>query len=109
MAAASRKPPQDFEGRYFDLVESAMEGMDKKIDRIDAKQTSTENNVNRLNTKVNRLENEVFPNQAKTIKDLPAWYRDPAIIKLLTLVFGAIILVVSLIGALFGKSLPSVF
>lgn len=102
MAAAARKKPEDFEGRYFDMVEASMEGMDKKIDRLDGTVTS-------LTKKVGKLENEVFPNQPQNAKDLPKWYRDPAVIKLLTLVAGAIILITSLAAALLGKSLPGIF
>lgn len=105
----AKKKSGDFENRFFDLLEGTIEGIDKKVDRLSEDTKNNTTGINKVATRIGRLENVVFPEQILSTKDLPAWYRDPAVIKLLTLVAGAVVLLISLIAALFGAKLPGVF
>lgn len=89
-----RRSKNDLENQLLGLLENTMGGMDGKIDRLDRR--------------VGKLEDEIFPKIIKP-SQLPPWYRDPAIIKLLTLVVGAVLVVLFIVAALKGIKLPGIF
>lgn len=93
MSPKTKKQNEELESQLLGLLKGTIGGMDKKIDRID-KRTS-------------RLENAVFPNIAPA-EPLPPWYRDTALLKLLSLVVAALIVVLTIIASLHGIKLPSI-
>lgn len=95
MAATHRKQNDELESQLLSLLKGTIGGMDKKIDRIDRR--------------TRKLENAVFPNVPQTVQQLPAWYRDPAIIKLLTFVVAGLVLLLVIIASLRGIKLPGIF
>jgi len=97
----------DFEDRFFTLLEGTIQGIDKKVDKLGSSLQDNTNETRKINSRVAKLENTVFPSQTQqTAQDLPSWWRDPNIIKLLSLVFGAIIIILTLYAALKGIKVP---
>lgn len=92
MSPSKKKQNEELESQLLGLLKGTIGGMDKKIDRIDKR--------------IGRLENAVFPNVAPQ-EPLPPWYRDTALLKLLTLVVAALIIVLTIIASLHGIRLPS--
>lgn len=121
--SAAKKTPSDFEDRFFDLLENTIKGIDKKVDKISDDQATNSaetrkvyNQVMRQDERIKQLEKivkalnkAVFPEHIAQPSDLPAWYRDPNLIKLFSLIFGAIILLVALFAGLKGIKLPGIF
>lgn len=97
----------DFEDRFFTLLEGTIQGIDHKVDQLGNDLKVNTNETRKINSRVAKLENTVFPTApTQTVKDLPTWWRDPNIIKLLSLVFAAIIIILTLFAALKGIKLP---
>lgn len=109
--AATRKKSGNFEDRFFDLLESTIEAIDKKVDQNsnDIKDSLSEikkksDTIRRLSDRVKKLEEKVFEQSAPatSTKELPAWYRDQNIIKLATYIIGFLVLVATIYAGLKG-------
>lgn len=113
MASRHKKTENDFENRFFDLLETTIEGVDKKVDKIDAAQAKQAESQRRLEDtqktvshRLGRLERKVFPNTPSTVQQLAPFWRDPAIIKLFTLIAAAIFVFLVIIAGLRGYKIP---
>lgn len=93
--ATRKKQNEELESQLLGLLKGTIGGMDKKI----AKNTR----------RIDILEDEVFPKQPQNVQQLPSWWRDPALIKLFTLIVGAAILILFIIASLKGIKLPGIF
>lgn len=108
--ASKRKPTNDFENRFFDLLEGTIEGIDKKTDKIASEQQEQRGMLNGVTQRLDRLERKVFPNISPANRsNLPPWYRDPQLIKLFTFVVATLFLLLVIIASLRGIKLPGVF
>jgi len=92
MAPKTKKQNEELESQLLNLLKGTIGGMDKKIDRIDRR--------------ISKLENAVFPAAVPSVP-LPPWYRDTQLLKLLTLLVAALIIVLTIIASLHGIKLPS--
>jgi len=108
--ASKRKASDDFENRFFDLLEGTIEGIDKKTDKISDEQQRQRGMLSTVNERLGRLERKVFPKPNSTSRqDLPVWYRDPQLIKLFTYIVASFILLLIIIASLRGIKLPGIF
>jgi hypothetical protein len=115
----NKKDTSDYENRFFSLLQDTIEGIDSKVDKLSTDVRDFKEEQNALSTRVVRLNDKVDVNSIKigiledgskmatSVKDLPHWWRDPSVIKLLSLVVGAVIVIVSLYAGLKGIKVPS--
>lgn len=77
----------DFENRFLDAIEDDIHELKELgkslVKKLDHNTRKTEEGFKSLNGRVGKLEDEVFPVIARTAKDLPAWYRDPQVLKII--------------------------
>lgn len=95
----SRKSP-DAQDRYDDLLLDTVKGVDKKIDKVSDELENNTKETRKINSRVYKLEAAVFSEPKPTTKEqLPAFWKDPAIIKLLLgIVLGSILLLAAYKG-----------
>lgn len=76
-----KSSPNDFESRYFDLIQDGFNRLEGKVDANTKLTEATHEQAQRTNGRVDKLEKEVF-GKIKP-QDLPEWWRDPKIISIL--------------------------
>jgi hypothetical protein len=117
----SKKDTSDYENRFFSLLQDTIEGIDNKVDKLSTDVRDVGEAERKTSTQVFRLSDRVEANRVRldvleraipdktvaSVKELPHWWRDPSVIKLLSLVVGAIIVIVSLYAGLKGIKVPS--
>lgn len=89
--ANRKRTPNNFEDRFFDLLEGTINGIDEKVDKLALGQDVT-------NSRLDKLERRVF----KTRSPIP-WYSDRV---LLYLALGSIFLFISIVAASRGIGVP---
>lgn len=81
------------EDRLFKLLEDNFKELKKDLADNTKKQTA---GFKHVKGRLTRLEKEVFPAVPKTTANLDPWYRDPKIIRILTFLALALLLIVAM-------------
>lgn len=92
---------KDFEGRFFDQLNDNFKRLEAQIGGISAELKSntdtTEEGFKAVNSRIGDLESEVFGKRKKTtVEGLPPVWRDPQIIRLVTIL--AVIVLIAVGG-----------
>ncbi len=67
---------------------------------------SNTNETRKINGRLSKVEDKVFPGKPATPDKLPPFYKDPALIKLLTLIATAIVVLLLLVASFRGVKIP---
>lgn len=105
-SVAGRKTAND---RLYDLFEDNFHSLSKNLERVQKELRSntkkTDEGFEKINGRLQRVEKKVFPDEPTKVSDLQPWYRDSKIIKLLTYLSLAFLL---LVGAAVGADVTGV-
>lgn len=71
----------DFESRYFDLIQDALDRLENKVDHNTKLTEQVKVQAEKTNGRVNVLEKEVFGKVKPS--DLPPFWRDPKVISII--------------------------
>lgn len=78
-----------FEERYFDQLEKSFNEANEKVDENSKAMRA---GFNQVNQRIGRIEKKVFAEVQPTPAQLPAFYRDPAIQRILIYIAAGIVL-----------------
>lgn len=81
------------EDRLFKLLEDNFKELKKDLADNTKKQTA---GFKHVKGRLTRLEKEVFPTTPKTTASLESWYRDPKILRILTFLALALLLLIAM-------------
>ena len=97
----------DFEKRYFDQMEGNFNEIKGGIREVKDETKSITGHVSKINKRLIKVENRVFPPaQQETVSQLPPLWRDPQVIKLLTFITVALIILLIIYAGIRGIELP---
>jgi Mg2+ and Co2+ transporter CorA len=100
----------DFEKRYLDSVDNGFKDLKDDIKelrgQVRSEAKTITKSVDAIDERVGKIENKVFPAQDETIKQLPPFWRDPQVIKLLTFIAVFFIIIAIIVAGLWGIALP---
>lgn len=96
-----------FEDRFFDQLQESFKDIKDDIKELNATAKVNTRHLEKLNGRLAKVETEVFPVRKETVSQLPPLWRDPQVLKIITILAVAIVFLLVIYAGLKGIKLPS--
>lgn len=97
----------DFEKRYFDALDENFKDIKDDVKEVRDEQREILRHVQKVNGRLSKVEDKVFPAHQETIQQLPSVWRDPQVLKVLSILGVGIVLALVVFAGLRGIPLPA--